>query len=140
MTSARRPLVLVVDDQKSLRSLIRMNLELEGIDVVEANDGRHALEMVEQCHPDLVTLDLVMPRMDGLAAAAALRADPLTLALPLVMVTTSTTPSHLTRARALGVDAYLTKPFDPDELVRVVQGLLLRARDREQSGGAAPIP
>ncbi len=140
MISARRPLVLVVDDQKSLRSLIRMNLELEGIDVVEATDGRHGLEMVEQCHPDLVTLDLVMPRRDGLAAAAALRADPLTVGLPLVMVTTSTSPSHLTRARALGVDAYLTKPFDPDELVRVVQGLLLRARDREQSGGAAPIP
>jgi CheY-like chemotaxis protein len=140
MTAARRPLVLVVDDQKSLRSLIRMNLELEDIDVVEAVDGRHALEMVEQCLPDLVTLDLVMPRMDGLAAAAALRADPLTQTLPLVMVTTSTAPSHLTRARALGVDAYLTKPFDPDELVRLVQGLLLRGRDREQSGGAAPIP
>src|SRR3990170_4769582 len=138
MISARRPLVLVVDDQKSLRSLIRMNLELEGIDVVEATDGRHGLELVEQCHPDLVTLDLVMPRMDGLAAAAALRGDPLTAGLPLVMVTTSTAPSHLTRARALGVDAYMTKPFDPDELVRVVQGLLLRARDREQSGGAAP--
>jgi len=140
MISARRPLVLVVDDQKSLRSLIRMNLELEGIDVVEATDGRHGLEMAAQCHPDLVTLDLVMPRMDGLAAAAALRADPLTVGLPLVMVTTSTSPSHLTRARALGVDAYLTKPFDPDELVRVVQGLLLRACDREQSGGTAPIP
>jgi CheY-like chemotaxis protein len=134
MTSARRPLVLVVDDQASLRSLIRMNLELEDIDVVEATDGRHALEMVERCHPDLVTLDLVMPRMDGLAAAAALRADPLTLSLPLVMVTTSTSPTHLTRARTLGVDAYLTKPFDPDELVRVVQGLLVRTRDREQFG------
>jgi len=95
---------------------------------------------VEQCRPDLVTLDLVMPRMDGLAAAAALRADERTLSLPLVMVTTSTSPSHLTRARSIGVDAYLTKPFDPDELVRVVQALLRRARDREQSGGGAPIP
>jgi CheY-like chemotaxis protein len=117
-----------------------MNLELEGIDVVEAVDGVHALELVEQCRPDLVTLDLVMPRMDGLTAAAALRADDRTYGLPLVMVTTSTAPSHLNRARSIGVDAYLTKPFDPDELVRVVQGLLLRAGDREQSGGAAPIP
>lgn len=129
-----------MDDQESLRSLIRMNLELEGIDVVEATDGRHGLDVVAACDPDLVTLDMVMPRMDGLTAAAALRADPRTEHLPLVMVTTSTAPAHRVRARSIGIDAYLTKPFDPDELVRVVQELLSRAGDREQSGGAAPIP
>ncbi len=131
--------MLVVDDQESLRSLIRMNLELEGIDVVEAVDGQDGLDMAARCAPDLVTLDLVMPKMDGLAAAAALRADPLTEHLPIVMVTTSTSPVHLGRAHSIGVDAYLTKPFDPDELVRVVNGLLSRGRDREESGGAPPI-
>ncbi len=140
MTSPDRPRVLVVDDQESLRSLIRMNLELEGIEVVEAVDGHDGLEAVQRHRPDLVTLDLVMPRMDGLAAAAALRADPETAGLPIVMVTTSTTPSHLSRARSIGVDAYLTKPFDPDDLVRTVQGLLSRGRDREESGSSAPIP
>jgi CheY-like chemotaxis protein len=130
----------VVDDQRSLRSLIRMNLELEDIDVVEATDGRHGLELAKQHVPDLVTLDLVMPRMDGLAAAAALRSDPRTLHAPLVMVTTSTSPAHLARARSIGVDAYLTKPFDPDELVRVVRELLATGHGRDESGGAAPIP
>ncbi|MDF2967603.1 MAG: response regulator [Nocardioidaceae bacterium] len=130
----------MVDDQRSLRSLIRMNLELEDIDVVEATDGRHGLELAQQHVPDLVTLDLVMPRMDGLAAAAALRSDPRTLHAPLVMVTTSTSPAHLARARSIGVDAYLTKPFDPDELVRVVRELLTTGHGRDESGGAAPIP
>ena len=132
--------MLVVDDQESLRSLIRMNLELEDIDVVEAIDGRHGVELAEQYDPDLVTLDLVMPRMDGLAAAAALRSDPRTQDTPLVMVTTSTSPAHLARARSIGVDAYLTKPFDPDELVRVVRELLEAGRGRDESGGAAQIP
>ena len=132
--------MLVVDDQESLRSLIRMNLELDDIDVVEAIDGRHGVELAEQYDPDLVTLDLVMPRMDGLAAAAALRSDPRTQHAPLVMVTTSTSPAHLARARSIGVDAYLTKPFDPDELVRVVRELLEAGRGRDESGGAAQIP
>lgn len=130
----------MVDDQRSLRSLIRMNLELEDIDVVEATDGRHGLELAQQHVPDLVTLDLVMPRMDGLAAAAALRSDPRTQHAPLVMVTTSTSPAHLARARSIGVEAYLTKPFDPDELVRVVRELLATGHGRDESGGAAPIP
>ncbi len=140
VTSPARPRVLVVDDQESLRSLIRMNLELEGIEVVEATDGHDGLEAVQRCRPDLVTLDLVMPRMDGLTAAAALRADPDTADLPIVMVTTSTLPAHLSRARSIGVDAYLTKPFDPDDLVHTVQGLLSRGRDREESGSSAQIP
>ncbi len=140
MSSTGPPRVLVVDDQESLRSLIRMNLELEGIEVEEATDGRAGLDAVQRSRPDLVTLDLVMPRMDGLATAAALRADPLTADLPIVMVTTSTTPSHLSRARSIGVDAYLTKPFDPDDLVRTVQGLLSRRYDRDDSGSATPIP
>lgn len=132
--------MLVVDDQESLRTLIRMNLELEDIDVVEAVDGRDGLDLAERLQPDLVTLDLVMPRMDGLTAAAALRAGPRTAHLPLVMVTTSTAPAHLGRARSIGVDAYLTKPFDPDELVHVVCGLLSRLPGAGQTDDVAPIP
>ena len=117
-----------------------MNLELEGFEVIEAVDGQHGVDVAVESSPDLVTLDLVMPKMDGLTAAAALRADPRTAHLPLVMVTTSTSPTHLGRARSLGVDAYLTKPFDPDELIAVVRDLLSRGRGHEQSGGAPPIP
>ncbi len=120
----RRPLVLVVDDQASLRSLIRVNLELEGFEVVEAADGLECLERARERRPDVITLDVVMPRMDGLAAAAELHADADLHDVPVVIVTTSNHPSDLARARAAGVDAYLTKPYDPDELVLAVRDVL----------------
>ena len=120
----QRPLVLVVDDQRSLRSLIRVNLELEGFDVAEAVDGVECLEQARARRPDLITLDIVMPRMDGLAAAAELNADPLLRDVPVIMVTTSGHPQDLLMARAAGVDAYLTKPYDPEELVALVRELI----------------
>lgn len=120
----QRPLVLVVDDQRSLRSLIRVNLELEGFDVAEAADGIECLEQARLRRPDLITLDIVMPRMDGLTAAAELNADPLLRDVPVVMVTTSGQPKDLLMARAAGVEAYLTKPYDPEELVALVRELI----------------
>ena len=116
--------MLVVDDQRSLRSLIRVNLELEGFDVAEAVDGVECLEQARARRPDLITLDIVMPRMDGLAAAAELNADPLLRDVPVIMVTTSGKPQDLLMARAAGVDAYLTKPYDPEELVALVRELI----------------
>lgn len=123
--SGHRGRVLVVDDQESLRRLIRLNLELEGFEVVEAWDGIEGLAEARRQTPDLITLDLVMPRLDGMAAAAALHADPVLDPVPVVMVTTSGHPADLVRARAAGIDAYLTKPFDPDELVEIVHRLLV---------------
>ncbi|CAN5625703.1 hypothetical protein BH24ACT11_BH24ACT11_01330 [soil metagenome] len=121
----QQPLILVVDDQLSLRGLIRVNLELEGFAVVEAVDGVDCLEQARRRRPDLITMDIVMPRLDGLATAAELRADPALCDVPIVMVTTSGQPQDLQRARAAGVEAYLTKPYDPDELVETVQRLLV---------------
>lgn len=118
--------VLVVDDTASIRMLIRLNLELEGFDVVEAVDGQECLEIVTTVHPDLVTIDVVMPRLDGFAAAAALRADPRTAAIPIVLVTTQAQPADRRRGEEIGVDAYVTKPFDPDALVRTVREVLAR--------------
>ncbi len=116
--------MLVVDDQASLRSLIRLNLELEGYEVVEAADGVECLERARERRPDVITLDVVMPRMDGLAAAAELHADPELSDVPVIIVTTSNHPSDLARARAAGVGAYLTKPYHPDELVLAVRDVL----------------
>ena len=116
-------LILVVDDQESLRQLIRVNLELEGYAVVEAADGLECLDQARRLHPDAITLDIVMPRMDGLAVAAELNADPDLASIPIIVVTTSGHPADMVRARSVGVDAYLTKPYDPDELVNAVRTL-----------------
>jgi len=119
---------MVVDDTESIRRLIRLNLEMEGYEVVEAVDGQDCVERVHEAAPDLVTIDVVMPRLDGFAAAAALRSDPRTAALPIVMVTTQAQPADRRRAEALGVDAYVTKPFEPATLVDTVRDVLSRRR------------
>ena len=121
---SRLPRVLVVDDSDAVRSLIRVNLELEGFDVVTACDGQQALDQVADVDPDLITLDVVMPNLDGLSTATALRERADTRHIPLLMVTARAQESDVTRGKAVGADAYLTKPFDPAELVATVRGLL----------------
>ncbi|GAA1149838.1 response regulator [Streptomyces hebeiensis] len=127
--------VLVVDDNRVIRQLIRVNLELEGFEVVTAADGAECLDVVHRVRPDAVTLDVVMPRMDGLATAARLRADPRTSAVPLAIVSACT--QYETEAGlAAGVDAFLAKPFEPSELVRLVRRLIRRERpERAETPG-----
>ncbi|MEV5337832.1 response regulator [Streptomyces sp. NPDC052676] len=122
--------VLVVDDNKVIRQLIRVNLELEGLEVVTAADGAECLDVVHQVRPDVVTLDVVMPRLDGLRTAALLRADPRTRDLPLAIVS-ACTQYEVDSGLDLGVDAFLAKPFEPSELVRIVRRLI----DGKKGGG-----
>ncbi|MDT9689849.1 response regulator [Streptomyces sp. P9(2023)] len=117
--------VLVVDDNRVIRQLIRVNLELEGFEVVTAADGAECLDVVHQVQPDVVTLDVVMPRLDGLRTAERLRSDPLTSHLPVAIVS-ACTQYEMDSGVALGVDAFLAKPFEPAELVRVVRKLMHR--------------
>ncbi|MFI6037103.1 response regulator [Streptomyces sp. NPDC051315] len=112
-----------MDDNKVIRQLIRVNLELEGLEVVTACDGAECLDVVHQVRPDLVTLDVVMPRLDGLRTAARLRADPLTRDLPLAIIS-ACTPFEVEAGLEVGVDAFLPKPFEPAELVSLVRQLL----------------
>jgi DNA-binding response OmpR family regulator len=124
--------VLVVDDSEVIRRLIAVNLELEGFEVYVAEDGQECLDVVDMVAPDVVTLDVVMPRLDGFATAARLRSGATTRGLPIVMVSACAQESDLARGRELGVEAYLTKPFDPADLVRVVRGAVgLGAQGRE---------
>ena len=118
--------VLVVDDSPAIRTLLTVNLELEGYDVRAAADGEEGLEVVAQWHPHVVTLDVVMPRLDGFGTLERLRADPATAELPVVMVTARAQAADRERGDALGVDAYLSKPFEPAELVAVVGRLARR--------------
>ncbi|MFI1028313.1 response regulator [Streptomyces sp. NPDC020951] len=137
-----------MDDNKVIRQLIRVNLELEGLEVVTASDGAECLDVVHQVRPDLVTLDVVMPRLDGLRTAARLRADPRTRDLPLVIIS-ACTQYEVEAGLDVGVDAFLAKPFEPNELISVVRTLMERARTRgsegerdeggEGSGGAAGL-
>lgn len=117
--------MLVVDDNKVIRQLIRVNLELEGLEVVTAADGAECLDVVHQVRPDVVTLDVVMPRLDGLRTAARLRSDPRTRDLPLAIVS-ACTQYEVETGLDVGVDAFLAKPFEPGELVRLVRQLIER--------------
>jgi DNA-binding response OmpR family regulator len=116
--------ILVVDDTEIIRDLICVNLELEGFEVHTAFDGQDALDKVHDIDPDVVTLDVVMPRLDGFQAAERLRADARTAGLPIVMVSAAAQEADLRRGREIGVNAYLTKPFDPDELVQIIRELI----------------
>ena len=116
--AARR--ALVVDDSEAIRELIAVNLELEGYDVRSAPDGRQALEIAAVWRPDVITLDVVMPGLDGFSTLERLRADAATADIPVVLVTARAQGVDRSRGETLGAEAYLTKPFEPAELVAVV--------------------
>ena len=115
--------VLVVDDDDVIRQLIRVNLELEGFEVHTAHDGEDALAKAVALKPDVITLDIMMPRLDGWDAAAKLRADPETAHIKVVLLSARAQEADLRRGSRIGVDAYLTKPFDPYELIDTVRRL-----------------
>ncbi|MFG2329003.1 response regulator [Streptomyces sp. NPDC048604] len=129
--------VLVVDDNRVIRQLIRVNLELEGFEVVTAADGAECLDVVHQVCPDVVTLDVVMPRLDGLRTAARLRDDPQTSGVPVAIIS-ACTPYEVEGGLAAGVDAFLAKPFEPAELVRVVRRLVHGGRRASQEPEGPP--
>jgi len=122
--------VLVVDDDDVIRQLITVNLELEGFDVVTAVDGQDALEKVKDARPQVVTLDVMMPRLDGWEAAARLRGDPDTSHIKVILLSARAQEADLQRGERIGVDAYLTKPFDPDELIDLVRRLMGNAEEQ----------
>jgi CheY-like chemotaxis protein len=116
--------VLVVDDSEVIRRLISVNLELEGFEVTTAVDGQDCLEKIHAVKPDLVTLDVVMPRLGGIRTAARLREDPRTRSVKIVMVSAAAQERDRARGQSVGVDAYVTKPFDPAVLVATVRRVL----------------
>ncbi len=116
--------VLVVDDSEPIRHLISVNLELEGLEVEQCADGQEALERAAVRRPDVITLDVRMPRLDGFETLRALRTNPATAGVPVVMVTGRASVADLELGARLGVDAYLVKPFEPAELVSTVLRLL----------------
>lgn len=123
--------VLVVDDSRTIRDLISLNLELEGYDVVQAEDAFEALDHLARVEigaepmPQLMLLDVVMPGMDGVQLTARLKATPATADVPILIVSASAQRRDFELARGAGADGYLTKPFAPDELLSEVARLIL---------------
>jgi CheY-like chemotaxis protein len=120
----KNKVVLVIDDVKSVLQLIRAALIDHPVDVLTAIDGGSGLALAQELTPDLVLLDLALPVMDGWEILAALRADPATQHVPVVIVTAHGDSDTAARARDLGADGFISKPFRPAELRRVIEGYL----------------
>jgi len=116
--------VMVVDDDHVIRGLLEVNLEMEGHDVVTAVDGRDALDQVSATAPDLLLLDVMMPNVNGWQVAEALKTDPATRHIPIVFLSARAMEADVRKGTELGVDAYVTKPFDPIDLMDLVGRLL----------------
>ncbi|MFT3793016.1 MAG: Hpt domain-containing protein [Rudaea sp.] len=124
----RRATIMVVDDSITMRKATTRVLERENMDVVTAKDGIDAIEKLGERIPDLVVLDIEMPRMDGYQFAEYVKADPRTLHVPIIMVTSRTGDKHRQRAHEIGVEGYLGKPYQEAELVNNIRELLGAAR------------
>ena len=120
------PRILVVDDDPQVLRLLRVNFEMEGYDVVSAANGAEALDAVEQERPDAVVCDVMMPGMDGFEVVRHLRSKGATKSLPVVLCSAKAQRSDVRQGLDAGADEYVTKPFDPQELLDVVARLLDR--------------
>ncbi|MEI2353522.1 response regulator YycF [Pediococcus acidilactici] len=124
------PKILVVDDEKPISDIVKFNLDKEGYDVVTAYDGEEALEKVESEEPDLILLDLMLPKIDGLEVARQVRAKH---NIPIIMVTAKDSELDKVVGLELGADDYVTKPFSNRELVARVKANLRRQDQFQQS-------
>ena len=112
--------ILVVDDERHIVRLVQVNLERAGYEVTTAYDGVEAIEAVQSELPDMIILDVMMPRMDGLEALKELRANEQTKDIPVIMLTAKAQDADIFKGWSSGVDSYLTKPFNPRELLAFV--------------------
>jgi two-component system alkaline phosphatase synthesis response regulator PhoP/two-component system response regulator VicR len=116
--------VLVVDDQPHIVRLIQVNLEKEGLQVATASDGVEGMQKVRQVMPDLVILDVIMPRKDGFEVLREMKSDPALEGIPVVMLTVKTHNADIVEGLKEGAELYLPKPFHPKELVSLVKRVL----------------
>lgn len=116
--------VMAVDDDHVIRGLLAVNLEMEGHEVVTAVDGQDALEKAVSMAPDLILLDVMMPNVNGWQVAEALKGNPCTRHIPIVFLSARAMEADVRKGAALGVQAYVTKPFDPIDLMELVNRLL----------------
>jgi two-component system alkaline phosphatase synthesis response regulator PhoP/two-component system response regulator VicR len=116
--------ILAVDDEPNIRRLLEVNLQRAGYQVTTASDGQDALEKFSRARPDLVLLDVMMPRIDGFEVLRRLKADPGTAGVPILMLTAKAQDADIFNGLRSGADFYLTKPFNPMELLMWVKRVL----------------
>lgn len=131
MPKTPRSTILVVDDETDICDLVSYNLAREGYRVIQEHDGEAGLERVFKSAPDLLILDLLLPKMSGLEVLAAIRNEPRTRSLPILVLTARGTEMDKLVGFERGADDYLTKPFSPKELAARVQAILRRTRGEE---------
>ena len=119
-SARRRPVVMVVDDSLTVRKITSRMLTREGYEVATAKDGVDALQQLQDIKPDCILLDVEMPRMDGFEFARNVRADAATKAIPIIMITSRTADKHRNHALELGVNEYMGKPYQEDQLLQHV--------------------
>ena len=134
MAKTARATVLVVDDEAEICDLVSYNLGREGYRVVREHDGEAGLNRVFKSEPDLLILDLLLPKMSGLEVLGAIRGEPRTRGLPVLVLTARGTEMDKLVGFERGADDYLTKPFSPKELVARVQAILRRTRGEQAAG------
>jgi len=125
--------ILLIEDNHNLREEISNVLELEGFDVRTAENGRVGLARIQEEVPDLVLCDLMMPDMDGYETLKAIRGNPATHTLPVILLTARDDDECRTKGNELGASDYVTKPFKIPDLIRAVQGVAKKAARRERS-------
>lgn len=135
MTADRRhtPLILVVEDYDDAREMYVEYLTFTGFKVESATNGVEALEMTQRLMPDLVLMDLALPKLDGWEATRRLKSDPATAHIPVIALTGHALAGHAERAREAGCDSFITKPCVPDELVAEITRVL----EQSQTAGAS---
>jgi two-component system, cell cycle response regulator DivK len=129
-----QPLVLVVEDYQDAREMYAAYLQFSGFDVAEAANGIEAVEKTQELLPDIVLMDLALPRMDGWEATRRLKTDPRTRHIPIVALTGHALAGHAEGAREAGCDAFVTKPCLPDALVAEIKRLLDGQRSNAENG------
>jgi diguanylate cyclase (GGDEF)-like protein len=132
--------ILVVDDDHDVAKFIEANLLIEGFDVLVAYDGIEALELIDSSSPDLVLVDVMMPRLDGIEVVRRLRSTAATASLPIIMLTAKSLPSDKVVGLSAGADDYIVKPFDTLELVARVRSTLRRNADMRAVSPLTGLP
>ena len=115
--------LLIADDEAGIRPLVRMTLESDAYEIVEAANGEEAVALARELHPELLLLDVMMPKLDGFEACRTLKEDPATSDIVIVMLTARAQQSDFDRGVAAGADEYFTKPFSPVALIKLVEDI-----------------
>lgn len=129
-----KPTVLIIEDEASLVTMLRYNLEKEGFNVAEATDGEEAMTVAEETTPDAIILDWMLPRMSGIEVCRQLRRKSNTRSVPIIMLTARGEETDKVRGLNVGADDYMTKPFSMPELLARVRALLRRSLPAQTKG------